>query len=122
MPLRSYAMLVVLVAAGVSAGCTSKRNVSLERDSFVGEYTYHADDKGSPHDPDRLTLRKDGRYILVQMPGGQPGSEQQGAWRLEGGANPEILLGSSGYPIEIKDKNIRLLINEDLGWSYEKTK
>jgi hypothetical protein len=115
-------MLVVLLVAGVSAGCTSSRNVSLERDSFVGEYIYHTDDKGSPHDPDRLTLREDGKYILAQMPRGQPGSEQQGVWRLEGGANPEILLGSAGYPIEIKGKNVRLLINEDLGWSYEKTK
>jgi len=32
-----------------------------------------------------------------------------------------ILLGHAGYPIEIKGKAVRLLIDDDLGWSYEKT-
>lgn len=115
-------MLVVLLVAGVGAGCTSRRNVSLERDSYVGEYTYHADDEGSPHGLDRLTLKEDDTYILVKMPNGHQGPKEQGRWQLIDKPVPSIAFGDTVYPIEVKKGNIRLLINEDLGWSYEKTK
>jgi|ERR1700675_2804377 len=121
MRLSSYLTLAILLA-GVGAGCTSRRNVDLERDSFVGEYIYRVDDKGSPHDPDKLTLRADGKYVLMHMSGGHPGSIEEGEWRLENEPTPNILLGHAGFPVEIKGGGVRLLINSDLGWSYEKTK
>jgi hypothetical protein len=120
MQLRSYAMLAIL-AVGVGAGCTSARNVELMPDTFVGDYVYRSADKGSPHDPDKLSLRADGKYVLVHMPVGHQGSTEEGRWQLISKPTPNILLDHAGYPIEIKGKAVRLLINDDLGWSYEKT-
>jgi hypothetical protein len=120
MQLKSFMTLGIL-AVGLSAGCTSGRNVALEPDSFVGDYIYHSADKGSPHDPDRLTLRADGKYVLVHMTGGHRGVAEEGKWRLINEPVPSIAFGNTLYPVEIKGKVVRLLIDDDLGWSYEKT-
>lgn len=121
MPIRFYVILTV-VAVGAGFGCSSGRNVYLKPEGFFSDYIYHVADKGSPHDPDKLTLRANGKYIIVHMPAGHPWSTEDGVWRLEDGPAPEILLDHVGYPIEVKGESIRLHINDDLGWSYEKTK
>jgi hypothetical protein len=46
---------------------------------------------------------------------------KKGTWQLINKPTPNILLGHTGYPIEVKGKVVRLLIDGDLGWSYEKT-
>lgn len=119
--LRSFLIVGVLVLAGLCCGCTSERNVPLRPETFVGDYVYRSADKGAPHDPDRLTLRADGKYILVHMPGGRPGSTEEGTWRLIDGPSPNIALDHAGYPVEINGKKVRLLINDDLGHWYEKS-
>lgn len=107
---------------GVLSGCTSKRTAQLKPEIFVGEYVFQMGDSGAPHhDPDRLTLKADGSYILVHMPGGRPRPTEEGAWRLINDPNPNILLDHAGYPVEIRGKHIRLLVNDDLGYWYEKT-
>lgn len=118
MPLRRHVVLGILVVA-MSLGCT---RAPVKPDAIVGDYIYHSSDKGAQHDPDRLTLRADGKYILVHMPGGHPGSTEEGEWRLVDGRPPNILLDHAGYPIEIKGKDVRLLVDDDLGQWYEKTK
>jgi len=119
MRLTSY-FVVAMLAFGGTTGCPSDRNVPLKPESFVGGYVYHSADRGAPHDPDSLTLRADGKYILVQMPDGHAGATKEGLWRLVIGSPPNIELDSSGYPVEIKGKKVRLLIDNDLGHSYTK--
>jgi hypothetical protein len=121
MQLRSYVMLAIL-AVGVGAGCTSARNVDLKPDSFVGDYVYRSADQGSPHHPDKVSLKADGKYVLVHMPAGHQGSTEQGKWQLINKPVPSIAFGDTLYPVEAKrNKVVRLLIDDDLGWSYEKT-
>jgi hypothetical protein len=35
---------------------------------------------------------------------------------------PDVVLDHAGFPVETKGKEIRLLINDDLEWSYMKVK
>ena len=122
--LRAYVMIEMFALLGVLSGCTSERNAQLKPETFVGEYVFQMGDSGAPHhDPDRLTLQADGKYILVHMPGGHPGSTEEGTWRLWSNlGQPEIAFGNRAHPVQIKGKRIRLIVNDDLGYWYEKTK
>ncbi len=120
--MRSHLIIGMVALAGVCFGCASGRKAPLTPGTFVGTYVYYSADTGAPHDPDGLTLRADGKYILVHMPGGHPGSTEEGTWQLVNDPDPEIVLGHAGYPIEIKGMDVRLLIDLDLGHWYEKTK
>jgi hypothetical protein len=119
--LKAYLMFGLFTLLGMAAGCTSEPRAQLKPETFVGEYVYYSADKDAPHNPDRLTLGADGKYILVHMPGGHPALTEDGVWRLDNEPVPNILLGHSGYPVKIKGKDVRLLINDDLGQWYEKT-
>lgn len=122
--LRPYAMIGMLVLLGALYGCSSQRGGQLKPEAFVGEYVFQMGDSGAPyHDPDRLTLQADGKYILVHMPGGHPGPTEAGTWRLWSNAGQmQIAFGNRTYPVEIGGKHIRLIVNDDLGYWYERTK
>ena len=117
-------MIVLFVLLGTLFGCSSQSDAQLKPESFIGEYVFQMGDSGAPHhDPDRLTLQADGKYILVHMPGGHPGSTEEGTWRLwSNSGQPQIAFGNRTYPIEIRGKHIRLIVNDDLGYWYEKMK
>ena len=120
--LRAYAIIGVLTLLGVLSGCTSGGSAQPKPETFVGEYVYYSADKGAPHDRDKLTLGADGRYTLVLMPGGHPGSTEEGTWQLwNNRGQPQVAFGNRTYPAEIKGKTVRLLIDLDLGHWYEKT-
>jgi hypothetical protein len=122
--LRAYVTLGISALLTVICGCTSRRSTQLKPETFVGEYVYYSADRGAPHDPDRLTLRADGRYMLVHMPGGRPGRTEEGRWQLynnpPGGGDPQLAFGGRWYPIEVSGKRVRLLIDLDLGHWYDK--
>jgi hypothetical protein len=70
-----------------------------------------------------LVLQTDGKYDLVQGGSTKPRTETVGAWTLSGGVNgPEVLLDHSGYPIQMKRNEVRLLIDTDVGIWYTKAK
>ncbi len=115
-----YMICGILCGFVLVSGCRSERSAQLKTETFVGEYVYYCADKGAQHDPDVLTLRADGKYVLVRMPGGHPASQEQGTWRLVEGSTPSILLDHAGYPIRVQGNQARLLIDDDLGQWYEK--
>jgi hypothetical protein len=120
--LKAYVMIGLLAVLGVIFGCTRRGNPHLKAETFVGEYIFRVGDRGAPHhDPDRLTLKADGRYILIRMPGGHPGSTEEGTWQLFSDFEPRVAFGNRMYPVEIRGKRIRLLVDDDLGYWYEKT-
>lgn len=113
-------MLAVLCVLG-AWGCQTAPRTDLRPESFVGDYVYHSADKGAPHQSDRLSLRADGKYILVHVSDTHPVSKEEGVWQLVKDPSPNILLDHAGYPVQVDGKRVRLLVNNDLGQWYEKT-
>jgi hypothetical protein len=121
MPLRAYVIFGIIALSGVVSGCTKDQSALLRPETFVGEYVYYCEGSGDPHDPDRLTLKADGRYLLVHMPGGRPGSKEEGTWELIlTGSEPRVGIGDRVYPIDITGGRVWLLIDGDLGHWYKK--
>jgi hypothetical protein len=120
--LRAYVVIGLMALLGVSSGCWSAPKVQLTAETLAGEYFYYSADKGEPHDPDRLTLKPDGTYALVHMTGGRAGSVEAGRWQVLNDFQPRVAFGSQTYPVEIRGKHVRLMINQDLGHWYETTK
>lgn len=102
-------------------GCKPAQRHQLTSDTLIGTYVYHSEDKAEQHSPDRLTLKPDGTYTVVHISSDLPGPVEQGKWKLIEGAKPTVLLDHAGYPVEISEKGVRLLIDLDLGHWYEKT-
>ena len=92
----------------------------LTPESFVGHYTYHAEDKTFDYKPANLTLRADGKYVLVYLDNGHPATREEGRWQLVRDPDLNVVLDHSGFPVELKGGHIRLMINYDSGKWYEK--
>src|SRR6266704_2791918 len=103
MSLRGYLTVGMLAAVCLGSGCYVEQSMApLKPDTFVGDYVQRSGDRGAQYDPDRLTLRSDGKYILVRMPGGHQGATEEGTWRLVQDPEPTILLDHAGYNVEIR--------------------
>ena len=113
-----------MLACYVLVGCHTTQPVT--REALVGSYAYKSKDpegRATDHEWDHLTLQADGKYDLVQGGSTKPRTETVGAWTLSGGVNgPEVLLDHSGYPIQMKSSEVRLLIDNDVGIWYTKAK
>lgn len=108
-------------------GCRTDHAISMDRQSYVGTYAYKSMDtsvdKPTDHELDRLVLKADGKYLLVQGGSTKAKSETEGAWHLVNGTQqPNIELDHAGYPVRVEGGEIRLLINDDLGECYAKAK
>jgi hypothetical protein len=91
----------------------------------VGSYVYKSEDpegKASDHEWDLLTLQADGKYDLVQGGPTKAKSEKAGIWQFYGGDQAEVDLDHSGYPVQIRGGEVRLMIDYDTGIWYSKAK
>jgi hypothetical protein len=105
--------------------CRTNDRISLTRDTLVGHYAYKSEDpdeKQSEHEYDNLILRADGSYDLVQGSSTKTRTEKIGRWSFVDGANPSVGLDHAGYPIRTERGEIRLLVDDDVGIWYAKTK
>ena len=119
---RAGLMIGMLVAPFLGSGChVEQSRAPLKPDEFVGDYVHRSGDRGAQHDPDRLTLRSGGKYILVRMPGGHRGATEEGTWTLIAAPDPFILLDHAGYDIKMRGKSVGLIISYDRDQWYEKT-
>lgn len=112
------------LACCLLVGCRTA-HPTLTRETLVGNYTYISQDpeeKMTDHNLDHLVLQSDGKYDLVQGGSTKEVSEKKGLWNFYDGNPPEINLDHAGYPVQIKGNEIRLLIDDDLGIWYAKTK
>jgi hypothetical protein len=115
-----------ILACGVLTGCHAAKP-SITREALVGKYVYRSEDpegKATEHNLEQLVLKSDGKYDLVLGGSTRPRTETVGTWTVwDGGSDgPEVLLGHSGYPIQIMRNEVRLLIDNDVGIWYAKAK
>lgn len=109
----------------VCGGCHGTQP-AITAAALAGSYKYVSEDPASraaDHALDHLVLNADGSYDLVEGGTTKTRTETVGKWTMwNGGHNgPEALLGHSGFPIEIKKGDVRLLVDNDVGIWWEKT-
>ena len=112
------------LACCVLAGCRTTQP-TVTRENLVGNYIYISQDpeeKLTDHKLDHLVLQADGTYDLVQGGSTKVISEKKGRWNFYSGDSPQIDLDHAGYPVRVRGNEIRLLIDDDLGIWYAKTK
>lgn len=116
-----------MLLTGGLAGCRTKQP-PVTPELVVGNYTYVSKDpenRPSDHNLDHLVLQADGRYDLIQGGKTKPRSEKKGVWRIVPGTppdSPEVLLDDAGYPVDVEDNEVRLLVDLDVGIWWSKTK
>ena len=115
-----FRLIALTLGTCALAGC-SPGHPSVTREALVGSYTYVSEDpesRASDHNLSHLVLRSDGTYDLVEGGTARAVSEKKGIWSVETGTprdHVEVVLDHSGYPIEIKRNEVRLLIDLDTG-------
>jgi len=118
--------LVILILVGCTLPGCRARQPPVTRESLVGSYSYVSEDpesRATDHDLSHLVLRSDGTYDLVEGGATKAVSEKKGVWRVEPGTPPDhvdVVLDRSGYPVEIRRNEVRLLIDLDTGVRWVK--
>ena len=118
--IKRYAALGVFSLFSTLFGCAPDRAAQLNAEGLVGEYVFYSADAGAPHDPDRLTLRADDQYSLLYVSAGSPATRVEGTWQLVHDAATHVEFGGRSYPVEVKGKEVRLLVDTDIGHWYLK--
>jgi hypothetical protein len=111
--------MLMAAACALVACYTTQPPVTPE--ILAGSYAYVSKDPESrvtDHNLSHLLLRSDGTYDLVEGGTTKAVSEKKGLWRVEPGTPPDhvdVVLDHSGYPVEVKRNEVRLLIDLDTG-------
>src|ERR1700746_1409497 len=112
--------LAILVVTCALVGChTTQPPVTQEL--ITGNYTFVSKDpesRATDHNLNHLALQSDGTYDLVEGGTTKAVSKKKGVWRLQLGSpsdHVDVVLDRSGYPVEIKKNEVRLLIDLDTG-------
>lgn len=122
-PVRTCIIIGTIMMAALCLCCSrwAVARAPVNQQLVVGRYVFQMEDSGAPHhEPDSLTLKADGEYTLVHVLGGHPGSTEEGKWEILNKFQPAVAFGHRTYPVEIKGRRIRLVVNDDLGYYYEK--
>ncbi len=124
MPMRiialGFRLLVPVLASCALAGCHATQPPVI-REDLVGSYTYVSEDPASratDYSLSRLVLRSDGTYDLIEGGTTKAVSEKKGVWRTAPGTPPDhvdVVLDHSGYPVEMRKEELRLLVDLDTG-------
>jgi hypothetical protein len=117
-------LALAMATACALVGCRTAQP-SITRDLLAGKYMFVSEDPESrptDHNLNQLVLRSDWTYDLVEGGTTRPVSEKKGIWRIipRTPSNVvEVELDHSGFPIEIRRSEVRLLVDLDVGiwWS-----
>jgi hypothetical protein len=123
--MRKLRLRLATLGCCALAGCSLKEQI-VPRDVIVGTYIYKSedpDDRATDHNLDRLVIGRDGKYDFVQGGSTKPTVETSGAWSLWTGRDAvHVILNHSGYPVEVRGNEVRLLIDNDTGTWLQKLK
>jgi hypothetical protein len=109
------AMLVATTYTLVGCDATQP---PITQELLAGSYAFVSKDpesRATDHNLNRLVLRPNGTYDLVEGGSTKPVSETKGIWTIAPGQPANVQLDHAGYPIEIKRDEVRLLIDLDTG-------
>jgi hypothetical protein len=112
-----FQLVMLMLACFALAGCHANQTL-ISHEVLIGSYGYLSKDPAtSPtdHNLDHLVLRADWTYDLVEGGTTKAVAEKNGTWKIVPGDPPNLLLDHAGYPIEIKQNEVRLLIDLDTG-------
>ena len=110
----------MLVATCALVGCHTKQP-PVTQEFVAGNYTFVSKDPASratDHNLNHLVLHSDGTYDLVEGGTTKAVSEKKGVWRIQPGTpsdHVDVVLDHSGYPVEVKRHEVRLLLDLDTG-------
>jgi len=123
--MRNLHVSLAVLGCCLLAGCSLNQQ-PVTRDLVVGTYVYKSEDpedRPTDHNLDRLTLESDGKYDFVQGGSTKSKVETKGSWSLWTGRDAvHVIVGQSGYPVEVKGNEVRLLIDNDTGIWLQKVK
>src|SRR5581483_1963125 len=112
--------LVMLIATFALVACHTVQQPVTPQD-VVGSYTFVSKDpesRATDHNLNHLVLQSDGTYDLVEGGTTKAVSEKKGVWSIRLGTPSDhfdVALDNSGYPVEMKRHEVRLLIDLDTG-------
>jgi hypothetical protein len=117
-------LIIFALAISTVAGCQTFQP-AVTPQIVVGTYSYVSQDpevRATDYNLNRLELRFDGTYDLVEGGTKKAATEKKGDWRLEPDTPSgvvDVLLDHAGYPVQINQNEVRLLIDLDTGiwWS-----
>ena len=101
-------------------GCNTTQP-PVTKEFIAGNYTFVSKDpesRATDHSLNHLVLQSDGTYDLVEGGTTKAVSEKKGVWRIKPGTpsdHVDVVLDHSGYPVEIKRQEVRLLVDLDTG-------
>jgi hypothetical protein len=78
----------------------------------------NSEGRASDYNLNHLVLHNDGTYDLVEGGTTKSISKKHGIWTIETGTPPDhvdVVLDHSGYPVQVRKSEIRLLIDLDTG-------
>ena len=113
--------LAILIAATSALMACHTAQPPITPQVVAGNYTFVSKDpesRATDHNLSHLVLQSDGTYDLVEGGTTKAVSEKKGVWRIEPGTpsgHVDVVLDHSGYPVEIKRNEVRLLIDLDTG-------
>ncbi|MCU1284588.1 MAG: hypothetical protein JWO13_938 [Acidobacteriales bacterium] len=114
---KRWLIIGVVLIAMLLSGCNS---VPVTREACLGSYSF-VDASGMR--TAKLTLNSDGTFVSTFVPAeGVSRIMPKGHWTFHiSGEYAQVFLEDSAFPITRSSKQVRILINDDLGQWFEKT-
>jgi hypothetical protein len=118
----------ILIALSCTLGGCRRAQPPVTASVISGMYSYVSEDPESrptDHNLNRLILRSDGTYDLVEGGTTKAVSEKKGLWTMQPGNPPDhvdVVLDHSSYPIKMKRNEVRLLVDLDVGIWWVKSR
>lgn len=112
----------LVMASWISLASCQTEQPTITQETIIGTYTYVSEDpevRTTDHDLNSLILQANGSYTLTEGGSTKQVTKKSGAWILVPGNPPQIQLDTDGYPIRVKNNEVRLEYDNDVGiwWS-----
>jgi hypothetical protein len=113
--LRGTGALALLLIAAAFGGCDRYHGVSEQE--LVGNYRFVAEDAGASHAPESLVITT---TLACTTPAGPAAKTSCLPWRVLRGREQDMFLTDDHSYIIARGRKIRLIVDPDLYWFFDK--